>query len=457
MIYNMLYNKDILRFTIPLLHYCNLSCSYCHVPNERHEYLDFETYTQGVDFFYQAPGIYKNIILYWWEPLLLKDDELDRFISYALEKKSLYPDKIFEITVVTNLTCFRESLIPILEKADNIAVSIDGKKESHDANRGLFDVTYQNFQKLKRSEKIMLWATTNKVVNKVNVHTFYEDTLYLYETFWLPVFYNQALSVGDWDQPSLEIFQSELDRIYEYVFEHKLFDRFRNFFKIPMKSCPYGTLSMALDGKVYNCEFIANDYINKPKPVIDLKQWVLKNKNIENCYYDISSEKCLAESCLQCGTTCTNFSFQSNKKLDDSSVDILRNLKRSKSQHLPKFKIAIHQKYGDIIELEAQIHDYHGIYPLFNFIYTFVLYFDIRTYKVYIHTSPARAKVISQLISILAKRGKDTNLKFWDVSIEIIASPEHKDIFLDLDKGLCYKNWKYYWSIHSEIAAFFIE
>ena len=60
----MLENKDILRFTIPLLHYCNLSCDYCHVPNERKEYLDFEIYKKGVDFFYESPGYLKNLVLY---------------------------------------------------------------------------------------------------------------------------------------------------------------------------------------------------------------------------------------------------------------------------------------------------------------------------------------------------------------------------------------------------------
>jgi len=140
---------------------------------------------------------------------------------------------------VTNLTTYRESLLPILEKLDELSISIDGTKESHDSNRGMFDITYSHFQKLKKSEKIMRGANINKVVNYKNTHSFFEDVVYLLDTFHLPLSYNAALTVSDWDEKSVKELFFQLDKIYHYAQEKDIISKFQNFFQIPMKSCPF--------------------------------------------------------------------------------------------------------------------------------------------------------------------------------------------------------------------------
>lgn len=446
----MLQNKDILRFTIPLLHYCNLSCDYCHVPNERKEYLDFEVYKKGVDFFYESPGYLKNLVLYWWEPLLLKDIELEKFIDYAINKKVLYPEKRFEVTLVTNLTVYRDSLIPILEKLDNLCISIDGTKESHDANRWMFDITFQNFQKIKNNSKIFSGATINKVVNYRNTYTFLEDIKYLLDTFELPISYNAALTVWDWDELSVKELFVQLDAIYNYAKKNHVLHRFQNFFQIAMKSCPFGTLSMWLTGKVYNCEFLSNDYVNTPEPVFDLMTKTLVKTSIKSCFYNYLNQDCINENCLSCGNTCTKFSFQKNNTLSQKQENYLIDVKKARHNHLKYFRETVENGYNFCNIIEVKNLDYKNIFKLYNYSISLAELLFFKDFYYYVDIQEVQIPIFEKLFDLMVKKWE----KYFNTHFVCNHYSYTGEVSLDLKTGFVSKNGKYIWNIYSEMNSF---
>lgn len=445
----MFSKKDILRFTIPLLHYCNLTCSYCHVPNNKHQYLDFEIFKKGVDFFYDAKGYYKNIILYGWEPLLLSDGDLEKIVQYCVDKKALYPEKKIEITLVTNFTTYRPTLEPILEKLDNLCLSIDGSKESHDVNRGMFDVTYKNFQKIQHNQKIMKGATINKVVNKKNVGSFFQDVKYMLDEFKLPISYNAALSVEDWEVESVDELEQQLELIYAYAEENNLLWTLENFFRLPVKSCPFGTLSMWLDGKVYNCEFIANDSVNMPEPVIDVVTNTLVKESIRDCFYTVTSKRCEKEDCLSCWLTCAKFSFQKNTPLGKEKTDLLLRVKRSRQLHLKYFKKIAQEKYNKILDIHVLFDTYDGVFWLFNFLVSLYLLVGFETFEISTNFSQSKQKIIKKFLDIQMKK---SNIHFT-----VNVSSDKKDsctLQLDTKNSFVTLAGRYIGNINSEMNSF---
>ena len=446
----MIFNKDILRFTVPLLHYCNLDCSYCHVPNERMEYLDFEIFKKAVDFFYEAPGYRKNLVLYWWEPLLLSDDKLTEIIDYALLKKDSYPDKLFILTIVTNLTVFRDSLIPILERVDNLCISIDWREETHNINRWQFNNTFDNFQKISKSKKIMSWANINKVVNIKNVYTFLDDVKYLLDTFKLPVSYSSALSVWDWDKKSTNELSNQLTLIYDYAFGNGIEDQFDNFFQIPMKCCPFGTLSMWLNWDIYNCEFIANDYINNTAPIISLSKNKLLKTSIENCFFNFLSEDCIKENCLSCWSTCTNFSFQDNKSLKLDQIASLGEVKWARQNHMKFLKEIVLNKHKSTHYLNVKWFEYDNMFKLYNYIISLWDLLWFKDFYLYVDISDSKLLIINKILSVMLKKWWNS----YNVYINNKKANRDLNILLDLHTGFLYNKNKYVWTIFSEINSF---
>lgn len=445
----MFSRKEILRFTVPLLHYCNLTCSYCHVPNNNHTYLDFEIFKKAVDFFYWAKGYYKNLVLYGGEPLLLSDGDLKKIIDYSVEKKALYPEKKIEITLVTNLTTYRPTLEPILEKLDNLCLSIDGMKESHDVNRGMFDVTYKNFQKIKHNQKIMKGATINKVVNKKNVGNFFEDIKYMLDEFRLPISYNAALSVEDWEVESVEELEKQLEKIYLFAEENKLLRTLENFFRLPVKSCPFGTLSMWLDGKVYNCEFIANDGVNMPEPVIDIMSDTLVKESIRDCFYTVTSKRCEREDCLSCWLTCAKFSFQKNTPLGKEMTELLLRVKRTRQLHLKYFKKIVQEKYENTLDMHVIFETYDWVFWLFNFLVSLNLLLWFDTFNLSTNFSESKQKIIKKFLDIQMKKA---NIHF---KVAIISErKEESGLQLDTKDSFVTLHGKYVWNINSEMNSF---
>ncbi len=450
----MIFNKHILRFTIPLLHYCNLSCSYCHVPNERHEYLDFEIYKKAVDFFYETEGYIKNLVLYWWEPLLLKDIDLEKFVDYANYKKLLYPEKKVEVTIVTNLTVLRDSQIPILEKIDNVCVSVDGNETSHNQNRWLFLQTSQNFFKLKKNKVLSKKLTINKVVNKVNVWTFFEDTLFLLEQFSCPITYNAALTVNDWDSISISSLADELSKLFVFYKKYEKSEYIHGFFRLWLKSCPFWTLSLWLDGKIYNCEFIANDTPDSQKVVFDLNKNQLIHSWIQECFYDTSHSRCISESCIICQSLCTRFSFQNKKFLLEDWISYLKKVKKTRSLHIQHIREELKNSQKNSVKIQLKNISYNSLFLVNNFLYSFHESLGIVNFHLYTSQENKKNKLLLKILGLLIAKSS------YKVSVDVYTF-DWKDnsslLEIDLSTSFVFFNSIYIWNLHSEIDTYFFK
>jgi sulfatase maturation enzyme AslB (radical SAM superfamily) len=442
----MINNKEIIRFTIPLLLKCNLDCSYCHVPNDRNEYLDYEIFKKSLIFFFETEWKQKDLVLYWWEPLLLWEKKLEEYINILNNIKYKYKNKDINVTMVTNLTILNEKLETLLENIDSIAVSIDWKEKSHNWNRGLFKNTYNNLLHLQENIKLKEKLSINKVVNKNNSYTFYEDVKYLIETFNIELYYNWVLTVSDWDDKSVEELNIQLKQIYQYWEKNNILSKLWNFFKIPLNWCPFWTLSLSLDWKIYNCEFMANDYINKQWYVIDLKKNTL-NLDIKDCSYNLTSKRCLGEMCMWCWKFCTKFSFQEWKFLDKKWESLLKKVKNIRFNHLDKYEKEIDEKLDWILNIEFNNIDLKWVFKLYNFLYSLEHMLSIKDFNIILKSK--KSKILKLLLNKLILKWKTR------FNINILENLNSYNIKVDIKSSYAYNNKNaFIWNINSEIKYF---
>ncbi len=445
----MLKNKEITRFTIPLLLKCNLNCNYCFVKNTA-KVLDFDIFKKWVDFFISSEWRRKDFILYWWEPFLLWSKVLDKYLTYIFKKQEeVKSTKDIIVTLNTNLTILNDDLEKLLEKFECIiSVSIDGREHSHNLNRWMFQATLLNYKKLESNDKINKKLSINKVVNKDNVNFFFEDIKYLLNNFTWEIFYNLALGVSNWDIISLEKLEEQITLIFDYFNKNDLKERIWNFFKIPLDCCPFWTLSMWLDWKIYNCEFIATNFWNGHPEVLNLLTWNFK-KDIFDCRYNILSKKCFEEKCISCGNLCTKFSFPENNFLDKKKEILLEKVKNLRFRHLGFFKNILYSKIQWTLGIKIIINDYNKVYWIYNFIYSLNKFLGIEEFYIEVYSDNKwKISLIEKLIMRLyLKWWKKFNIKFQNNDYLLLVN---------LDTSYVYDNKnKYIWNISSEIKSFF--
>ena len=156
-------NSHVNMLTLELTEKCNLRCKYCIYQEFNEGYrgygtydMTFDTAKHAIDFLIEhSSGIEssKKLILtfYGGEPLL-QFDLIKKCVDYA-ESRHTGHEWLFAIT--TNCTLLTEEKIRFFaEKKFTLTASIDGYKESHDANRvypngeGSFDIAISNLKKL---------------------------------------------------------------------------------------------------------------------------------------------------------------------------------------------------------------------------------------------------------------------------------------------------------------------
>jgi len=179
---------------------CNLQCRYCYIEgampaNYSFSMMSEETAIKAINLF--ARLISRNpedrrfghpvIIFYGGEPLLNKKvflaslNEIDR-----LKKSSKLPLNL-SISLVTNATLVDEEIVDaIVEKGVLVAVSLDGPKDLHDANRifangkGTFQAVLKNMQWLQKAGANMGISCT---ISRTNVDQLEEVLKWLISEF----------------------------------------------------------------------------------------------------------------------------------------------------------------------------------------------------------------------------------------------------------------------------------
>lgn len=157
---------------------CNLRCGYCvyggNYKNRTHspKKMDFELAKQAIDFGMERSQESPNFVVsfYGGEPLLAFD-LIKQCVAYTKENLQ---GKEPHFNMTTNGTLLNDEIMDFLvENKFQLLISLDGDKESHDANRvfasgkGSFDVIMQNVRKLKEKypSYVSEWVQFNTVIN----------------------------------------------------------------------------------------------------------------------------------------------------------------------------------------------------------------------------------------------------------------------------------------------------
>ena len=143
-------------------HTCNLNCSYCFASQGKYHgeraLMSFEVGKQALDFLMENSGTRHNLEVDFFggEPLM-NWDVVKKLVAYArsVEKER---GKNFRFTLTTNGVLIDDDVIDFANKEmSNVVLSLDGRKEIHDATRvdyrgnGSYDKIVPKFQKLVAS------------------------------------------------------------------------------------------------------------------------------------------------------------------------------------------------------------------------------------------------------------------------------------------------------------------
>jgi uncharacterized protein len=133
-------NKAVKSICLHVAHDCNLMCEYCFASKGDYhtgkKLMSKEIAFQAVDFLVKNSGHVKNIEIDFFggEPLL-NFGVVKETVEYAKSIEDKY-NKNFYFTITTNGILLDDEKIKFInEYMDNIVISIDGRKEVHDAIR----------------------------------------------------------------------------------------------------------------------------------------------------------------------------------------------------------------------------------------------------------------------------------------------------------------------------------
>ena len=143
-------------------HTCNLNCAYCFASQGRYSgdraLMSFETGKRALDFLIEHSGSRRNLEVDFFggEPLM-NWDVVKRLVAYARGVEGP-AGKHFRFTLTTNGLLIDDEVIDFVNREmDNVVLSLDGRREIHDALRvdcagnGSYDRIVPRFQKLVKA------------------------------------------------------------------------------------------------------------------------------------------------------------------------------------------------------------------------------------------------------------------------------------------------------------------
>lgn len=140
-------------------HTCNLNCSYCFASQGKYHgeraLMPFEVSKRAIDFLIENSGTRRNLEVDFFggEPLM-NWDVVKKTVAYARSVEKEY-GKNFRFTLTTNGVLIDDEVIDFCNREmSNVVLSLDGRKEIHDATRvdlagnGSYDKIVPKFRKL---------------------------------------------------------------------------------------------------------------------------------------------------------------------------------------------------------------------------------------------------------------------------------------------------------------------
>ncbi len=154
-------SNEVKALCLHVSHDCNLRCKYCFADEGAYhsvrEVMSFETAKAAIDFLLKNSGKRKvlEVDFFGGEPLM-NFDVVKRTVYYAKEEAAKLGKK-FLFTTTTNGLLLNDDAIKFLnDEMENVVLSLDGRKEVHDAVRktvngkGSFDLVIEKIKKFVR-------------------------------------------------------------------------------------------------------------------------------------------------------------------------------------------------------------------------------------------------------------------------------------------------------------------
>lgn len=155
-------SHEVKALCIHICHDCNLRCRYCFADegayHSEREFMSEETAKKAIDFLIENSGNRKvlEVDFFGGEPLMCLKT-IKNVVSYAKEKAAERGKK-FLFTTTTNALLLDDEAIEFFNaEMENVVLSLDGRKQVHDAIRktvngkGSFDYVIDNIKKFVRS------------------------------------------------------------------------------------------------------------------------------------------------------------------------------------------------------------------------------------------------------------------------------------------------------------------
>ena len=150
-------SDEVKALCLHICHDCNLRCRYCFADegayHSRREFMSLETAKKAIDFLIANSGNRKILEtdFFGGEPLM--NFEVVKQTVYYAKEEAAKRGKKFLFTLTTNGLLLKDDVAKFLnEEMENVVLSLDGRKEVHDAVRktangkGSFDYVIQNLK-----------------------------------------------------------------------------------------------------------------------------------------------------------------------------------------------------------------------------------------------------------------------------------------------------------------------
>lgn len=324
-----------------IAHDCNLACKYCFA--EEGEYcgdrslMSYEVGKQALDYLIQNSGSRHNLEVDFFggEPLMNWQVVKD-LVAYGREQEKLH-NKKFRFTLTTNGVLLNDEIMEFANKEmSNVVLSIDGRKEVHDAMRpsrngkGSYDLILPKFMKFAESRHQTNYYVRGTFTNK-NLD-FFEDVKHLAELGFEQISVEPVVglpeepySLREEDLPGL---YEEYDKLAKYMIERKKAGKGFNFFHFMLdlsggpcvykrlSGCGSGTEYMAVTpwGDLYPChQFVGHEEYLLGNVFEGVKRTDICSE-FKNCnvYAKEKCKNCFAKFYCSGGCAANSYKFHNN-------------------------------------------------------------------------------------------------------------------------------------------------
>lgn len=264
-----------MNISLHLTNRCNFSCKYCYVNKENPIDMSWDTAKKAIDMAVKMSSTKTGISFFGGEPLLRKD-LIKEIVTYCEEIHQKTNIK-FYYNMTSNGTLLDEDfLIYARQKRISIALSHDGIREAHDANRvtknqkGSFDMVDEKCELLLKYNP---YASVIMVLNPNTAEYVYKSVVHLFNKGFKYIIMSMNYGAA-WDDKALKVLKNQYKKLSKLYYEKSMANE--KFFLAPFdykilshvdnekfKSSPCSLgkshLTITADGSIYPCTQLIND------------------------------------------------------------------------------------------------------------------------------------------------------------------------------------------------------